>query len=118
MILGNVPGDTFRERLATWLMGMQEPTEGSTEFNGFLSYATEAHAAILGFVLSFTFGLTGLSLVLCAALGLGWCKHVSNRKAIREMRAEPWYGIGAGFLGWTGHYWLGFELAEIVPFLF
>ena len=116
----NIPGDTWREKAATWLAGADAATEADSEYDGLLSYASENHAAILGFVVCYTLGLPGLGMVVATALGLARWKQISNRKAVRELRKEPWYGIGAGFLGYLVQYydilaWI-LDLLQSLPF--
>lgn len=110
-----VPGDTWQEKLATWLGGMDAPTEADTAYDGVLSYSSEAHAAILGLVLGFTLGIPGLVLVVATALGLKRWNQISNRKAVKELKHEPWYGIGASLIGYGGHQLL--NLPSYIPHL-
>lgn len=84
--------------LATWLAGADAATEADSDHNGLLSYASENHAAIIGFGVVLALGQPGLVLVVATALGLASWKKISNRKALRELQKEPWYGIGAGLL--------------------
>lgn len=119
MILGNVPGDTFQERLSTWLMGMQQPSESDTEFDGVLSYATELHAVVIGFTTALALGLPGLAAVVITALAWRGSKRITNRKAIRELQREPWYGLGGGLIGFgLNHYYLGNTVIDHLPILF
>lgn len=81
------------------------PTEAASEYDGFLSYATEWHAAGIGgaagLVAALSYGTAlqpaGLAIavaVVAAALGISVGKRVSTRVAA-EVRDEPWYALGA-----------------------
>ena len=101
----NVPGDGLVDRLGTWLAGMDAPTEADTDYDGLLSYASEAHASIIGFVAAFSLGIPGVAIVVASALGLKRWEQISTRKALRELRKEPWYGIGSAFRGLLAKQW-------------
>lgn len=116
----NVPGESLVDRLATWLAGMDAPTEADTDYDGLLSYASEAHAAIIGLACGFGLGVPGVVAVTASALGLKRWESISNRKALRELRREPWYGIGASILGHLAQHYgiLGWilDLVQSLPF--
>lgn len=67
----------------------------------FLDTVSERHAAIIGFVVGFGLGMNGLVAVITVALVIGAGDKLKNQKAVRELRQEPWYGIGAAFLGFV-----------------
>lgn len=89
------------------------PKESDTEYDGFLSYAGEWHSAALGGGVGTTAGaliaagqpVAGLMLLggftlmalrenqLAKKLGIK-IPFTGNKKAMREVRREPWYGIG------------------------
>ena len=93
--------------VAEFLAGADAASESGSERDGLLSYATEWHAAIIGLFTALSLGLPGLALIVVTALGLKRWKQISNRKAVKELRKEPWYGIGAGGVGYLGNHFLG-----------
>lgn len=81
----------------------------------FLSTHSERHAAIIGFVVAFSLGMQGLVAIVTVALVIGGADKLKNKKAVRELRQEPWYGIGAAFLGFVVR---ELELMQILAGLF
>lgn len=98
-----------------------EPQEEDTEYNGFLSYAKEWHALVVGIgvgTLSAAFWLTGspvsavLTMAMLAAVSLGFeskarrlglkIPEMKSAKARRNVRREPWYALGGGTITSVG----------------
>lgn len=106
--------------LAEFLAGADAASESDSERDGLLSYASEWHAAILGLFTALSLGLPGLGLIVVTALGLKRWKQISNRKAVKELQREPWYGIGAAGVGYLGNHFLGLpkvgEVLLLIPF--
>lgn len=116
---GSLEGESGREKLVAWFLGMNAPDEDSREFDGFLSHVQEVHAAVLGFSLGLAFGIIGLGLALCVSLGLEGCKKSSrfgNRVAVREMRDQPWYAIAFAVIGFFTSRFLGIDPAAWLLF--
>ena len=88
------------------------PTEEDTERDGFLSYASEWHAAAIGAAAGLFGGLSlgspieplgigAMGAVVVVALGIKGAGRLKNKTAVRELDAEPWYGLGFMFLAFT-----------------
>ena len=64
---------------------------------------TERHAAILGLVTGVVAAVAGapelLVGVVATVLGLA---EVARSRALRELRREPWYGLGMLAVGYVG----------------
>jgi len=96
--------------LEKWLQRKSAATEAETEYNGFLSYAGEFHAATIGLTAGFAGGVVGSPLpaasVAATAFGLsvasGGLSRLKGRKVVAELRREPWYGAGAALVGTVG----------------
>ena len=97
----------YYELVMSFIFGATRSQERFSDRDGLLSYATEWHAAIIGLFTALSLGLPGLALIVVTALGLKRWKQISNRKAVKELRKEPWYGIGAGGVGYLGNHFLG-----------
>lgn len=80
-----------------------ERQEGDPWLASFMNTYSERHASILGFVVAYALGIQGLVLITVVALSLAGVGSVKNKKAVREIQREPWYGIGSAFLGYVGH---------------
>jgi hypothetical protein len=80
-----------------------ERQEGDPWLASFMDAYSERHASILGFVVGYALGIQGLVLIIVVALAVSGVGSVRNKKAVRELRKEPWYGIGSAFLGYTLH---------------
>lgn len=89
------------------------PRESDTTRDGFLSYAAEWHALVIGLSAGLVAGWSGRTdlaiAVIAAALGGSAVEAGKRRLAgegvIRDVSAEPWYAAGGvivGFLvGWA-----------------
>lgn len=84
---------------------MDAPTEDESERNGFLSYAGEWHAATIGIGVGLAAALHGrpefLAVLVATTLGLAGADRLKGRRTARELRREPWYGIGASLLAYV-----------------
>lgn len=67
----------------------------------FLNENSERHASVMGFVVAFALGQKGLILIVLASLALASYDRVDNKKALRELRKEPWYSMGGAFIGFV-----------------
>lgn len=85
----------------------------ATRGREFLSEYSEKHAAVMGFVVAFALGMAGLVAVIGASLGVKGLGKITNRKAIRELQKEPWYAMGAGFVGYLVNH---FSVVQSLPF--
>lgn len=97
------------------------PNEDATEYDGFLSYAGEWHALIIGLGTGFTAAVAGQPIVLAGlftvALGISGVDlgvKFRGRGVAHELRREPWYAVGGGLVAYVG---MGGRLAEIVAAL-
>lgn len=86
------------------LQGMDAPTEDASERDGFLSYAGEFHASLVGLGAGVAAALLGrpelLGLVILVALGVEGVGRFQGRHVGHELRREPWYGIGAALISY------------------
>ena len=106
--------------VAEFLAGADAASESDSERDGLLSYASEWHAAIIGLACGLGLGVPGVVLITASALGLKRWEQISNRKALRELRREPLYGICASILGHlVAHFgvlgWI-LDLVQSLPF--
>lgn len=95
------------DRLSAWIRRLSGPSEGSSDYDGLLSYATEWHALLIGVGAGLVAGWTMMPLLAAATIacalgirGLKGVPKIRDRAAIRELQAEPWYGIGGTLLGY------------------
>ena len=94
------------------------PNEDAHEYDGFLSYAGEWHALIIGLGTGFTAAVLGQPAVLAAlfvvALGISGVdvgKKFKGKGVAHELKREPWYGVGGGLVAYVS---MGGRLVEIV----
>lgn len=95
-------------------------TEADTERDGLLSYAKEWHALIIGLGIGITLGLAGIALTTSVALGLlglDKARQKLGRKAVINLKAEPWYGIGGSIIGTATTKLLGIDPTTITSVL-
>ena len=102
--------------IATFIAGATRSKEKFSDRDGLLSYATEWHALIIGLGAGLGLGVPGVAAITATALGLKVSKKISTRKAIRELKREPWYGIGGSLIGFGVHHQLGISLLDALQF--
>lgn len=117
MAFFQIPGDTWIEKLKTFIAGADVATEDGSEYDGLLSYAGEWHSLIIGLGAGLGLGVVGVAAVAATALGLESSRKITNRKAVKELNREPWYGIGGSLLGFGANYGMGIEAFELIPLL-
>jgi len=101
MAFFQIPGDTWIEKAKTFIAGSDRASEGGSEYDGLLSYAGEWHSVIIGLGAGLGLGVVGVGAVAAAALGLQGSKRITNRKAIRELKREPWYSMSGSLIGFA-----------------
>lgn len=104
--------------LLRWLKRRSAGTEDATEYDGFLSYAGEWHALIIGLSTGFSAAVLGQPVLLAGlfvvALGISGADlgiKFEGRGVTHELRREPWYACGGGLVAYVG---MGGRLMEIV----
>lgn len=109
------------KRILKALKERSKPTEDASEPGGFLSYAGEWHALIIGLGVGFTAGVTGTPLVLASMIavalgvsGLDGIKSFRGRGVTNELRREPWYAVGSGLIAYV---LMGGRVAALSAFL-
>lgn len=97
------------------------PTEDDTEYNGFLSYAGEFHALIIGLAAGFTAAVSGQPMILAGlfaiALGISGRKinvEFRGRHVVHEVKRESWYAIGGGLVAYVA---MGGRLSNVLSSL-
>ncbi len=116
------------EKLMRWLHEATRSKEKYSGRDGFLSYAGEWHAAIIGLgmgvyswhtgdvgpmvaLIGVSLGVAGTSKLPAITERIGRTIRIPKfpRKVVGEVRREPWYTIGSALLGY-----LGPSLTEVV----
>ncbi|PSP80181.1 hypothetical protein BRC81_03035 [Halobacteriales archaeon QS_1_68_20] len=95
-------------RLLERFRGADAPTEDDSDRDGVFSYAGEYHAAVIGLGAGFAAAILArpeiAGAVIAVALGTPTANKVvgklRGRGVVRELRREPWYGVGATLVGY------------------
>ncbi|WP_323192859.1 hypothetical protein [Halostella sp. PRR32] len=96
------------DRLINWVRRRSQPSEAAGEYDGVLSHVTEVHALLIGLASGFAAGVAGspemAAAVAAAAIGIQipglTAAKFRGKKALREIRKEPWYAVGGTPIGY------------------
>lgn len=88
-------------KLLDTLRRLSKPKESQTDYDGYLSYAKEWHAALIGLgagiATSLLMNPVPAAAIITCALGIHGGKFLSE--AVKEqVGSEPWYAIGGAIL--------------------
>jgi len=108
-------------RILRFFKRRSAPNEDASEYNGFLSYAGEWHALVIGLSTGFTAAVLARPVLLAGlfgvALGIKGIQRVKfrGRGVVHELRREPWYACGGGLLAYVAAGGPLVEVASALP---
>jgi hypothetical protein len=106
---GGQPRPRWR-RVLDWLRAMAAPREAASDRDGVLSNRREVHAVLLGAGGGVVAAVVGQPALLGPVIGASLGLEVGGRlsaKVRKELRREPWYGIGAALLAYAATWLAG-----------